>query len=198
RTGPVREDRRTPPLEHLHQARRRHPHRCRRLRVRAPSGPAGHPAPARCRRRPRSLEPTPAWAAGVAWSTMASLRVVLERETVLAGLHALYDAMADGEGRLVLLTGEAGIGKTTVARLLAEQVAGPTWWGQCDPLTSPRPLSPLLDIVDDPSTALPDVVRRTSEPYDVFARLVVVLRDLPHPVLIVLEDIHWADGATLD
>lgn len=129
---------------------------------------------------------------------MVSPLVVLERETVLAELLALHDAVATGEGRMVLLTGEAGIGKTTVARQLAEQVESPTWWGQCDPLATPRPLSPLLDIVDDPATGLSDLFRGAPEPYDIFARLVAVLRALPEPVLVVLEDIHWADGATLD
>jgi DNA-binding CsgD family transcriptional regulator len=128
---------------------------------------------------------------------MASHAVVLEREGVLADLLALYDDV-DREGRMVLLTGEAGIGKTTVARCLADKVQGPTWWGQCDPLTTPRPLSPLLDIVDDASTGLPDLFSGAPEPYDVFARLVTVLRDVPEPLLLVVEDVHWADGATLD
>jgi DNA-binding CsgD family transcriptional regulator len=128
---------------------------------------------------------------------MASHAVVLEREGVLADLLALYDDV-DREGRMVLLTGEAGIGKTTVARRLADKVQGPTWWGQCDPLTTPRPLSPLLDIVDDASTGLPDLFSGAPEPYDVFARLVTVLRDVPEPLLLVVEDVHWADGATLD
>ena len=129
---------------------------------------------------------------------MGALPEVLERETVLAQLRTRYDeVVAGGGGHCVLLTGEAGIGKTALTSHLAVRVDAPVWWGQCDPLSTPRPLSPLLDMIEDPRTGLPDVVTGAA-PYDAFAALLRHLGGLPQPPLVVLEDLHWADSATLD
>src|SRR3569832_39417 len=75
---------------------------------------------------------------------------LLERGPVLLALSR-YLAEADkGHGRLVFVGGEAGIGKTWLVRRFGELVNDrtPLLIGSCDPLSTPRPLGPLLDIVD--------------------------------------------------
>jgi predicted ATPase len=61
-------------------------------------------------------------------------------------LATWWSEACDGHGRLVLITGEAGIGKSAVVRALEGSIAGRTLVGACDPLSTPRPLGPLVDI----------------------------------------------------
>ncbi|MGH2562862.1 MAG: ATP-binding protein, partial [Thermomicrobiales bacterium] len=73
---------------------------------------------------------------------------LLERTPYLRELDGLLREAAAGRGRLVLLGGEAGVGKTSLVRRFASE-AHPTarvLAGACDPLSTPRPLGPLLDI----------------------------------------------------
>ncbi len=84
---------------------------------------------------------------------MAPRDRLLERGTVLAELDQAQRGVARDGGRLVLLRGEAGVGKTTV---IARFVAGlgqraRVLRGWCDPLTAPRPLGPLIDMLADTS-----------------------------------------------
>ncbi|HET6683403.1 MAG TPA: AAA family ATPase, partial [Gaiella sp.] len=75
---------------------------------------------------------------------------LLERDGVLARLTAAYDDAVAGTGRLVLVAGEAGIGKTALVRRLCDGL-GPmveTLHGGCDPLQTPRPLGPFLDLAE--------------------------------------------------
>jgi DNA-binding CsgD family transcriptional regulator/tetratricopeptide (TPR) repeat protein len=103
--------------------------------------------------------------------------VLLERE-------AFLDVLAGPFGRLVLIGGEAGVGKTALVRAFTHDRR--VLWGACDPLHTPRPLGPLVDIG----------LRETSPPA-LAATLLDRLRDEPGTVL-VLEDVHWADEGTLD
>src|SRR5262245_2742576 len=117
---------------------------------------------------------------------------LLER---LAPLNLLNERVEEvrreGRGRLVLVSGEAGVGKTSLVRALqAQQPATPVLEGACEPLFTPRPLGPLLDIA-----AALGGPEGSVAPADLVAALGAALRQ-PH--LIVLEDLHWADEATLD
>jgi DNA-binding CsgD family transcriptional regulator/tetratricopeptide (TPR) repeat protein len=116
---------------------------------------------------------------------------LLERDRELAVLdHALADVEERSVGRVVLVSGEAGAGKTTLLRAFCrdrERVL----WGGCEPLFTPRPLGPLLDIADVLGGELDDPT-----PHDVFLYLTRALR--AQPAVVVLEDVHWADEATLD
>jgi predicted ATPase len=66
---------------------------------------------------------------------------VLERDAALHALRAALDHTRAGTGRVVLLAGEAGIGKTTVVRTwTAELAAGRevrVLTGACDDLVTP-------------------------------------------------------------
>ncbi|MDJ0382947.1 LuxR family transcriptional regulator [Streptomyces sp. G-G2] len=127
---------------------------------------------------------------------------LLEREVVLQALVGHLQAAVSGPGRLALLRGEAGIGRTTVVRHLA-QLADPhirVLVGSCDPLTTPRPLGPLMDLAPDLGqavrTALAGVLAGSCRTDEVFDCLLADLRTCPS--LLVVEDVHWADEATLD
>ena len=72
---------------------------------------------------------------------------VLEREDVLSVLQVAVADAASGRGRVVLVFGEAGIGKTSLVRaFLAANVGVRVLVGTCDDLVTPLPLGPLRDI----------------------------------------------------
>jgi len=73
---------------------------------------------------------------------------LFERERQLRSLEEALEATRAGEGRLVLISGEAGIGKTTLAEHFTAHQARrlPVYWGACDALFTPRPLGPFSDI----------------------------------------------------
>ena len=104
-----------------------------------------------------------------------------------------------GCGRMVLVSGEAGIGKTSLVRGFCDQAqgSGRVLWGTCDVLFTPRPLGPLVDVAEVVGGDLREVVERGAVPYDVAAAVGRVLEARP-PTILVLEDVHWADEATLD
>ena len=72
---------------------------------------------------------------------------LVERDVALASLLEYASQARAGDGRLVLVPGEAGIGKSSLVEALAERLAEARWsWGLCDGLFTPRPLGPLFDI----------------------------------------------------
>lgn len=122
---------------------------------------------------------------------------LVERE---AAIETLRDRLrgAAARGQLALVAGEAGIGKTSVLRALADAWAaqGTVWWGACDALQTPLPLAPLLDIARE---ARPRFAARLDGPRPaLFEAVLDELRGAGPPVLVVIEDAHWADDATLD
>jgi len=125
---------------------------------------------------------------------------LLERDEQLAGLvAALSDVAGRRSGLLVLVHGEAGIGKTALVRQFCAQMAGSVGvlWATCDALFTPRPLGPLLDIARVTDGELRKRVEAGGQPYDV-ARALMDELDRSSPSVVVVEDLHWADEATLD
>ena len=116
---------------------------------------------------------------------------MLEREDLLA---TLASAAAEG-GRLVFVGGEAGVGKTTLLRAFEAQLGGDVLRGSCENLGTPTPLGPFVDIAAERDGKLAALVAEAADPRTI-AR--AVLDELVEPVLVVLEDVHWADAATLD
>jgi DNA-binding SARP family transcriptional activator/tetratricopeptide (TPR) repeat protein len=116
---------------------------------------------------------------------------LVERDTQLADLSAALRGAGAGRGAVVLVTGEAGAGKTALVRKFASgsaQVAR-ILWGTCDELVTPRPLGPFRDIARqlglEPSNS-------------VIEALVVAFEGTPGPTVAIVEDAHWADEASLD
>jgi DNA-binding CsgD family transcriptional regulator/tetratricopeptide (TPR) repeat protein len=125
---------------------------------------------------------------------------LLERDEPLAELHRLRAEAAGGAGRLVFVEGEAGVGKTSLLRAFRESAPPPTRMllGSCDPLSTPRPLGPLLDVAEDLDAEFARLVRGQASRDDVLGALLAALRSADRSLVLVIDDLHWADEATLD
>lgn len=123
-----------------------------------------------------------------------------ERSEALATLGQAQAAVTRGSsGRVILVGGEAGVGKTALLRTFCSTLDAETrvLWGSCDALFTPRPLGPLLDIAPYTDGDLGELLTTSATPYDVVVAFVAELQ-LRGPSVVVFEDIHWADEATLD
>jgi transcriptional regulator with XRE-family HTH domain len=129
-----------------------------------------------------------------------ALPAILERRLYLNALVDLLHEAAARQGSMVFLGGEAGIGKTTLVRTFcaAAPQGARVLNGACDPLSTPRPLGPLLDIAATISGELQDLLDDGSQRDRAFRLLLSELQAGPPPTLVVFEDVHWADEATLD
>jgi predicted ATPase len=124
---------------------------------------------------------------------------LLERGACLALLASYADEARCGEGRLVLVAGEAGVGKSVLVEQLHNELPDARWsWGACDGLFTPRPLGPLFDLAGQLGGDLEDLCQAGAAREDLFRAL---LRQVSGPEtlsVVVVEDVHWADEATVD
>jgi DNA-binding CsgD family transcriptional regulator/tetratricopeptide (TPR) repeat protein len=125
---------------------------------------------------------------------------LLERSDQLSALDDSLDAViARAAGTLVLVGGEAGVGKTVLLQAFCERrrASARILWGACEALLTPGPLGPLFDLADVTRGELEELVSRGARPHDVTAALI---RELAggRATILVIEDLHWADEATLD
>jgi DNA-binding CsgD family transcriptional regulator/tetratricopeptide (TPR) repeat protein len=100
-------------------------------------------------------------------------------------------------GRFVFIGGEAGVGKTSLVRHFCANQSVRILSGACDALATPHPLGPLLDISRITAGDLEAVIGRGGRPHEVAAAFLEQLRS-GRPCIVILEDLHWADDATLD
>jgi DNA-binding CsgD family transcriptional regulator len=124
---------------------------------------------------------------------------LLERSSPLAELGGLLAATAAG-GHVALVAGEAGIGKSSLVRLFAERHAADARFlvGACDPLLTPRALGPLHDVARQAGGRLAELLASGSPRERVFAAFLDELDQRARRQVVVVEDAHWADEATLD
>jgi DNA-binding CsgD family transcriptional regulator/tetratricopeptide (TPR) repeat protein len=124
---------------------------------------------------------------------------ILEREAALAALGDALDAALARRGGSVFVAGEAGIGKTALVRRFVRARGGDADFllGLCDPLSTPRPLGPLHDIARGLGPRLRQALE-AGERSVVFELLLDELDRRDAATVLVVEDLHWADEATLD
>lgn len=123
---------------------------------------------------------------------------LVERAGHLDTLHALHGEALAGSGRLVLVHGEAGAGKSALVRewSTAAATSAAVLWGSCDPLSSPRPLGPLVDVAPQLGAGV-EALLRSGQRDGLFEATLAALEDVA-PSVLVVEDLHWADMSTLD
>lgn len=123
---------------------------------------------------------------------------LLERDEAWSRLSSALAAARKGHGRIVSLEGEAGIGKSalTIAFTDTAKTSGTrVYLGGCEHLSTPEPLGPLRDIARESHGQF---AVSTVGQIATFEALLRLLTTGKGPALLVLEDIHWADDATLD
>ncbi len=126
--------------------------------------------------------------------------VLFEREEAIKAICSAYANTQAGKGRLVVIQGEAGIGKTSLIQHVCTAIgaASDVHWGWNDPFSTPRPLGALQDILATLDSELGEMVAKGSPQDAIFASLLKRLMRLLSPTILVIEDLHWADQATLD
>lgn len=125
---------------------------------------------------------------------------LLERGDCLNTLNGLFEQITQGTGHTTLLFGEAGIGKTSLVNVFLEQVKHKSlvYVGTCDSLFTPRPLGPLYDIAGQISSGFLNEIKSKLDRASIFLSFLEYLENKPQPVVLVFEDVHWADEATVD
>lgn len=122
--------------------------------------------------------------------------MLLDRSSPLAALADHARAAERGEGRLVLVSGEAGVGKSALVEQFQKDLPEARWcWGACDGLFTPRPLGPLFDLAEQFGGDLQELAHAGASRDRLFS---AVLRELDAFAVIVVEDMHWSDEATID
>ncbi len=123
---------------------------------------------------------------------------LLERDSYLADLTLWLEAAVGGSGCIALVSGEAGIGKTSLLQQFSrQQRSARVLWGACDALFTPRPLAPLHDIARQTKGALLAAIDSGASRDTLFTAALDEF-ERGAAALVVFEDVHWADEATLD
>jgi DNA-binding CsgD family transcriptional regulator len=123
---------------------------------------------------------------------------LVERDTELAALQAQWTRARAGSGGFVLVTAESGGGKTALVNEFARSLMGqaPVLWGACDPLATPRPLGPLLDVRDQLGAETRILLEGAGQAHEIYLAVHNDLR--AHPRILVVDDLHWADQGTIE
>jgi DNA-binding CsgD family transcriptional regulator/tetratricopeptide (TPR) repeat protein len=125
---------------------------------------------------------------------------LLEREADLQQLEDHLRQAAAGHGRVVFLAGEAGVGKTALTDAFYRRIAQEALVlrASCDALSTPAPLGPLRDL----APTLGIHLDRYPSDHDGRDRLFRAVLDAlvigSQPTVVLAEDAHWADGATVE
>ncbi|HEV2530019.1 MAG TPA: AAA family ATPase [Thermomicrobiales bacterium] len=126
--------------------------------------------------------------------------VLLERDDHLAALERALGEAAAGRGSLLFVGGETGVGKTALVERFRQGVRHPVrvFTGACDSLSTPRPLAPVADIAVAMGGELARSLTTHVERGGIFQAFLAAVSVAGSPAVVVFEDVHWADEATLD
>lgn len=125
---------------------------------------------------------------------------LVERDDFLATLETKFNAALKGEGHTVFICGEAGIGKTSLVKTFSKSVDKQCVMleGTCDALFTPSPLAPVYDIFLQLRNDEVGLSASAKDRMILFNTVFLELKKLPQATIIIFEDIHWADEATID
>jgi DNA-binding CsgD family transcriptional regulator len=124
---------------------------------------------------------------------------LLERLALLDTLSGYAAEATKGNGRLVLISGESGIGKTVLIEAFQARLHGARFlWGACDGLLTPRPLGPLFDIAAQAGGQFARLGRDGATRDQLFEAFLAELDSQAALTVAVVEDVHWADESTID
>lgn len=125
---------------------------------------------------------------------------MLERDDLLSELREHARASRTGDGRIVLVGGEAGAGKTSLVERFRRDLTVTTevMWGSCEPMAAPAPFGPLLDFATELVEDFEDLIGWQARRYRLFTGVLASLKATGRHRLLVFEDLHWADEATFD
>ncbi|HTE33106.1 MAG TPA: AAA family ATPase, partial [Chryseolinea sp.] len=114
---------------------------------------------------------------------------LIERDGFMESLQGYFDNIAEGEGHCILLSGEAGIGKTALVKAFCRKQANECsiYQGACDALFTPRPLAPLYDVLWQVNKERWPVPPTNEERSTLFANFFQELRTKKGKLLIVFE-----------
>jgi ATP/maltotriose-dependent transcriptional regulator MalT len=126
---------------------------------------------------------------------------LVERDEFLNTLHSQFQNISESEeGHCMFIGGEAGIGKTSLIKTFCRDLKKRTniYQGTCDALFTPRPMAPLYDILPQLGNDLPENSTDNTNRTGFFTKLFHKLSNQKETCIVIFEDIHWADEATLD
>jgi len=126
--------------------------------------------------------------------------VLIERDEALGQLLDMVDAAAQGRGGIALVSGEAGVGKTTLLEEFKNRADRKcnVIWGGCDALFTPRALGPIHDMAHGLGPSVTGMLAQDTPPSQLFGSILSQLEASEKTTVLVIEDVHWADHATLD
>ncbi len=123
------------------------------------------------------------------------------RREELAYLNERRLEAGSSHGGLVLIAGEAGVGKSRLISEFCSSLARSRWrvgYGQCDASAS-RPYGPILDVLNalDPTPFELGATETKREQHDAIVNRFAAIA-ARRALIVAIEDVHWADAATLD
>ena len=143
----------------------------------------------------------------------SSVEGLVGRETELALAAAAVRELGDGRASVLVIEGEAGIGKTRLVQSIVDEARSPdvaVFCGQAHPFERTRPFGVVAAALglsrrspDPRRAAIGALLTGEAAAGDIQYRVVEEIVDLvevscaERPVLLVAEDVHWADSASI-